>query len=90
MSASSIISKGSFSEKCLLEFEVLIFSFSAFRIFGLLIISFQMLLCDPVSHYASSFEAGKLVHTVMCHQQPLFTVQLIQKLVASVRLLLNS
>lgn len=90
MSASSIINKGSFSEKCLPEFEVLFFSFSALRVFGLLIISFQMLLCDPVSHYASSLEEGKLLHTVMCHQQPLFTVQLIEKLVASVRLLVNS
>lgn len=66
MLKSCIINKGSFSEEYLSEFEMFIFSFSALRIFALFIISFQMLLCHPVSHYVSSLEAGKLLHTVIC------------------------
>lgn len=91
MSNSCITNKGSFSEECLSEIEVLILSFSALRIFGMFIISFQMLLCDPVLHYV--LYGSKKITPNLCHPRSLFTVSLIvisEKLMASASILLNS
>lgn len=73
MLKSCIINKGSFSVEYLSEFEIIIFSFSSLRIFGLFIISFQMLLYDPISHYVSSSEARKLLHNEICVSNSLFS-----------------